>query len=70
MKSPPKKEDDLDMDVAFRLTPEESKQLGAIGPPKMTMDEYVEFLASFEPPSYEALRAKPGPRGGSFRLTF
>lgn len=32
------------------------------GPP-VTLEEYFRFLASFEPLSYEQLRARRGPRG-------
>jgi hypothetical protein len=35
----------------------------------LTFEEYLRFLASFEPPSHDALRDKRGPRGErSFEL--
>lgn len=69
MKSPPQKAElDLDMGRAFRLTPEESALLGELGPPRMTMEEYFDFLARCPPRSLEELRDKPGPQGAPFRL--
>ncbi|HET7291006.1 MAG TPA: hypothetical protein VFM88_01150 [Vicinamibacteria bacterium] len=60
---------ELDLDRDLPTTAEDVEALHRLRRlPPMTADEYLRFLASFAPPSAEALRARPGPRGEPFTL--
>ncbi len=49
-------------------TPEDVEALRRARPPAPDWDTYLAFLAALPPPSFEALRSRPGPRGEPFLL--
>ena len=59
---------ELDADLDFRVSPEESEAQERLGPPRMTMDEYFDWLARCPPLTYEQLRALPLTTGERFKL--
>ncbi len=56
----------LDLERDLPTTKEDvAAQRRLRGGPGLSFDEYLQFLAGFEPPLYEELERKRGPRGNS-----
>jgi len=54
----------IDLEAGLRTRPEDVAALRrAARPTVLSLDEYMEFLASVEDPPCEALKARRGPRG-------
>jgi hypothetical protein len=59
----------LDLDRGLPTTPEDVAALRRLRfHSPVTTREFFRFMAALEPPTYLALRARPGPRGEPFRL--
>ena len=59
---------DYDLDRDHPTTREDVAAQRRLASPRLDFDAYLRFLASFPPPSPEALRARRGPRGVPFQL--
>jgi hypothetical protein len=60
---------DFDLDRDLPTTAADVEALHRLSQSRpMATDDYLRFLASFAPPTAEALRQKPGPCGEPFTL--
>ncbi len=60
---------DFDLERDLPTSPADVEALHQLREPRpMGTEEYLRFLASFVPPSAEALRERAGPRGEPFTL--
>ena len=64
--------DDLDLERGLPVTPADvaAQRRAHEASRTMTFTEYLAFLASFPPASYEELKQRPHPRGEPFTLPF
>lgn len=61
--------DPLDLERGLPTTPDDVAALRRLRQPRaISTKELLRFLALLGPPSYEALKARSGPRGEPFRL--
>lgn len=59
----------LDLERGLPTTPEDVAALRRLKSRQaLTTREFLRFLASLKPPTVQALRSRPGPRGEPFRL--
>ena len=60
----------LDLERGLPTTPEDIAALRRLRrPPPLSTEDFLRFLAQLEPPTWETLRSRKGPRGQEpFRL--
>ena len=68
MRSNDPSEKPLDLERGLPTTPEDVAALWRLKDRPIETRDYLAFLATLPPPTYEELRARPGPRGTPFTL--